>query len=231
MDETRRELDKVNQEVELKDVPVLIFMTKQDLPNAMSPAEAIETLRFAELLKGRVWDVIGTSIKDEASVYRALQRLVDMCKQAKVATANKPSNVVESAEKEERLVNLEGREGIFKVISSETSNAKIESVDNGEQLTVSPRLLREVEFAPNRAERKAEGMASLFIGWLKRVDEDDDVFISKVKLHYFILFFFNISFFANRRFVIILMVLGIITHICVWRTSCSPNTLELQQFR
>ena len=48
------ELQRAMSEDELRDVPVLVFLNKQDLPNAMSVEKVTERLKLHQLRK-RMW--------------------------------------------------------------------------------------------------------------------------------------------------------------------------------
>ena len=52
----RQELRNLLDEEELKNVSILIFANKQDLPNAISVAEVSEGLGLPEI-KGRTWHI------------------------------------------------------------------------------------------------------------------------------------------------------------------------------
>lgn len=47
--EAAEELSRMLSEDELRDVIILVFANKQDLPNAMSPAEITDKLRLQEI--------------------------------------------------------------------------------------------------------------------------------------------------------------------------------------
>ncbi|CAH8842773.1 unnamed protein product [Trichobilharzia szidati] len=54
--ESADELNKMLSEDELRDVVILVFANKQDLPNAMSTAEVAEKLRLREI-RNRPWHI------------------------------------------------------------------------------------------------------------------------------------------------------------------------------
>ena len=58
IDDAREELQRMLAEEELKDAVVLVFANKQDLPGAMTPAEAVDKLGLNSL-RGRLWHIQG----------------------------------------------------------------------------------------------------------------------------------------------------------------------------
>ncbi|ORX44072.1 CPS1 protein [Hesseltinella vesiculosa] len=56
IDEARQELHRIMSDREMKECLLLVFANKQDLPNAMSPAEVTEKLGLAQM-RDRVWYV------------------------------------------------------------------------------------------------------------------------------------------------------------------------------
>lgn len=63
---SRAELLTMLSEEELKDVPLLVFSNKQDIPGALKPGEISEKLGLAGGEKGRQWSVRGScAIKGE----------------------------------------------------------------------------------------------------------------------------------------------------------------------
>merc|ERR1712137_1280932 len=55
--EAREELLKMLQEEELREVVLLVFANKQDLPNAMDPAEVAAKLGLTNLPETRTWHI------------------------------------------------------------------------------------------------------------------------------------------------------------------------------
>merc|ERR1712193_571728 len=59
IDDAREELHKMLREEEMRDVAVLVFANKQDLPNAMTAAEVTEKLGLPQT-RGRQWFIQST---------------------------------------------------------------------------------------------------------------------------------------------------------------------------
>ncbi|KAI3385790.1 hypothetical protein SNEBB_004156 [Seison nebaliae] len=74
MDEVRSELNKMLEEEELKNSVVLVFANKQDLPNAMSPAEITQRLGLNEI-RVRQWFIQGTVALEGTGLYEGLDWL------------------------------------------------------------------------------------------------------------------------------------------------------------
>ncbi|KAJ8046943.1 ADP-ribosylation factor 4 [Holothuria leucospilota] len=72
--EAQEELKRMMNEDELKDAIVLIFANKQDLPNAMSPAEVTEKLGLATL-RNKVWYTQSAIATDGTGLYEGLDWL------------------------------------------------------------------------------------------------------------------------------------------------------------
>lgn len=75
VDEAREELWEIMTNDELKDVPVLVFGNKQDLPKALSPAALAEKLDMGKLPRGRPWHVQGCQAVTGDGLYEGLDWL------------------------------------------------------------------------------------------------------------------------------------------------------------
>ncbi|KAK9476305.1 ADP-ribosylation factor family-domain-containing protein [Lipomyces japonicus] len=60
--EARQELHRIISDREMKDCLLLVFANKQDLPNAMTPAEVTQALEL-ESLRNRIWYVLPSTAK------------------------------------------------------------------------------------------------------------------------------------------------------------------------
>lgn len=72
--EAREELAKMLSEEELRDATLLVFANKQDLPNAMSPAEIIDKLQLNDL-RARQWFIQPTCATQGDGLYEGLDWL------------------------------------------------------------------------------------------------------------------------------------------------------------
>lgn len=188
LDEATEELRKALREDELKGIPCAVFFTKFDVPGIHSPEEFMERMNLKELLKTREWAYVVTSSKDNDSLHQALDCVYRLVKKVPPSVAA----VVEKKEdEEEKLYRVEGRAGLYHMVSQNGAQATVQSLDGGQPEEMLSKAVTEVSFTPNakkteevslsRSERQAEGMASMFIGWLRRQDESDDVFIGEIE--------------------------------------------------
>eukprot|EP00730_Choanoeca_flexa_P000298 TRINITY_DN10137_c0_g1_i2.p1 TRINITY_DN10137_c0_g1~~TRINITY_DN10137_c0_g1_i2.p1 ORF type:complete len:180 (+),score=47.76 TRINITY_DN10137_c0_g1_i2:70-609(+) len=74
IEEAKDELNKMLSEDELRDATVLVFANKQDLPNAMSPAEITEKLGLPNL-RNRQWYIQATCATQGDGLYEGLDWL------------------------------------------------------------------------------------------------------------------------------------------------------------
>jgi ADP-ribosylation factor protein 1 len=77
--EAREVLHRVINEDELRDAFLLMLANKQDLPNAMNPAEATERLDLHSL-RPRTWFIQGTCATSGEGLYEGLEWLVEALK-------------------------------------------------------------------------------------------------------------------------------------------------------
>jgi len=73
--EAMDELHKVLSSDELRNASLLVLANKQDLPNAMPPAELQERLKLREIRGGRKWFVQGASATTGRGVWEGLDWL------------------------------------------------------------------------------------------------------------------------------------------------------------
>eukprot|EP00727_Mastigamoeba_balamuthi_P007133 m51a1_g304 putative adp-ribosylation factor (185) ;mRNA; f:384194-384748 len=76
IDVARKELSKLLDEDELRNVALLVYANKQDMPNAMSIAKLSEALGLTGI-KDRVWYVQGTCGVSGDGLYEGLDWLAD----------------------------------------------------------------------------------------------------------------------------------------------------------
>ncbi|KRZ04492.1 ADP-ribosylation factor 4, partial [Trichinella zimbabwensis] len=74
IEESREELQKMLQEDELRDAVLLVFANKQDLPNAMNPAELTDKLGLQQL-RNRQWFIQATCATQGHGLYEGLDWL------------------------------------------------------------------------------------------------------------------------------------------------------------
>ncbi|EGD99827.1 ADP-ribosylation factor [Trichophyton mentagrophytes] len=79
--EAREELQKMLNEDELRDALLLVFANKQDLPNAMSPAEITSQLGL-QTLSRRAWYIQSTCATTGDGLYEGLEWLAGALKKA-----------------------------------------------------------------------------------------------------------------------------------------------------
>ncbi|KAA0190895.1 ADP-ribosylation factor [Fasciolopsis buskii] len=72
--EAREELSRMLNEDELRDAVLLVFANKQDLPQAMTPADVTEKLGL-HTLRNRVWFIQATCATGGAGLYEGLDWL------------------------------------------------------------------------------------------------------------------------------------------------------------
>jgi len=69
--EAEEELSKMLREDELRDVPLLVYANKQDLPNAMKVSEISDKLRLNQL-KSRKWNIVPCCAITGAGIYEGI---------------------------------------------------------------------------------------------------------------------------------------------------------------
>ncbi|XP_043531236.1 ADP-ribosylation factor 2-like [Chiloscyllium plagiosum] len=74
INEARDELSRMLSEDELRDAVLLIFANKQDLPNAMTPAEITDKLSLHQM-RQRIWHVQATCANNGEGLYEGLNWL------------------------------------------------------------------------------------------------------------------------------------------------------------
>jgi ADP-ribosylation factor protein 1 len=79
--EAREELQRMLNEDELRDALLLVFANKQDLPNAMSPAEITSQLGLQTLTR-RAWFIQSTCATTGDGLYEGLEWLADALRKA-----------------------------------------------------------------------------------------------------------------------------------------------------
>ncbi|KAI1908607.1 Arf GTPase arf1 [Ophidiomyces ophidiicola] len=79
--EAREELQRMLNEDELRDALLLVFANKQDLPNAMSPAEITQQLGLQSLTK-RAWYIQSTCATTGDGLYEGLEWLANALKKS-----------------------------------------------------------------------------------------------------------------------------------------------------
>lgn len=100
MEIARDELHKILREDELRDIPLLIFCNKQDLPNAMPPAKITEQLGLLAL-RGRTWHVQGCCATSGDGLIEGLDWLSDnMASRMYSASQQKETTKTEKVAKE-----------------------------------------------------------------------------------------------------------------------------------
>ena len=78
--EAAAELRKMLNEDELREAVLLVFANKQDLPNAMKPAEITQKLDL-QSYSGRKWNVQATCATTGEGLYEGLGWLADTLQQ------------------------------------------------------------------------------------------------------------------------------------------------------
>ncbi|KMP04158.1 ADP-ribosylation factor [Coccidioides immitis RMSCC 2394] len=79
--EAREELQRMLNEDELRDALLLVFANKQDLPNAMSPAEITQQLGLQSLTR-RAWYIQSTCATTGDGLYEGLEWLANALKKS-----------------------------------------------------------------------------------------------------------------------------------------------------
>ena len=78
------ELQRTLREDELREIPVLVFANKQDLPNALSPTDLIEELKLNDLTKSkRNWYIQPCSATEKKGITEGFEWLVEAMRQRK----------------------------------------------------------------------------------------------------------------------------------------------------
>jgi len=82
VNESREELHAICEHQDMRGVPVVIMANKQDLANAMAPAELVKRLNLDKLAETRnKWFLQRTCAKTGEGVYEAMKQLADMIKE------------------------------------------------------------------------------------------------------------------------------------------------------
>lgn len=84
MEETGVELQQLLDEEKLSHVPILILANKQDLLNALSPAEITAELNLNEL-RDRTWQILPCSARTGEGLQEGMEWLVEQINQPKEA--------------------------------------------------------------------------------------------------------------------------------------------------
>ena len=77
MEESRKEFQGVLKDVDNDDIPILVLANKQDLPQAMKPADVAQKLGLNELSE-RQWHVQGTCATSGDGLYEGLNAFGEM---------------------------------------------------------------------------------------------------------------------------------------------------------
>mmetsp|Transcript_31326 Transcript_31326/g.55055 ORF Transcript_31326/g.55055 Transcript_31326/m.55055 type:complete len:188 (-) Transcript_31326:234-797(-) len=86
LDIAREELEKTLGEDELRDVAVLVYANKQDLPRALSPKAIAEGLGIDKIARQRQWHVQGSSATNGEGLIEGMSWLADTLKKANKCT-------------------------------------------------------------------------------------------------------------------------------------------------
>ncbi|KAJ3343886.1 ADP-ribosylation factor, Arf Arf6 [Gonapodya sp. JEL0774] len=78
LEEAKQELHRILQDREMKDVVILVFANKQDMPQAMSPSDLTEKLEMSKL-KDRTWFLRPCCAVTGEGLIEGLQWLSDQC--------------------------------------------------------------------------------------------------------------------------------------------------------
>jgi small GTP-binding protein len=213
--EVREELERVIVEKELFGVPILLLLNKIDGENVMTDDFVLrEVLDVKNLLRRRVFDHVRVSAKEDINMQVALDKLCEMATcSAKLAEEQMARDGVNEAVILLPGTEAEPEEQLFQVkktgkVVRRVTNGRVEDVVDYERFVVPDDELEPVKFGVveelSKQERQAEGKASLFVGWLKRNDEDDDLFLSRIAgcIFYLLFYFiFNFVMLFFRRFI------------------------------
>ena len=82
LEEAREELFGILTSDEMRNVPVTVIANKQDLPDAMSPAELIDGLHLRKL-NGHKWHVQGACAINGDGIYESLEVMARQVKDFK----------------------------------------------------------------------------------------------------------------------------------------------------
>lgn len=86
MEETSVELQQLLDEEKLSHVPLLVLANKQDLLNALSPAEITAELNLNEL-RDRTWNILPCSAKTGEGLQESMEWLVEQINTSKDGSA------------------------------------------------------------------------------------------------------------------------------------------------
>eukprot|EP01137_Pigoraptor_chileana_P023216 Opistho-2@89169 len=151
LDSLRDEVLSFLNEPELRGLPALFFANKQDLPNALTPAEITVRLNLETLLAGRAWRMFGSTCKDVGTFGDGFQWLVHVLKQPK---ADGPAPLATAGT---------GGDG-----SAGASNVPVA------QETAKPSGTQ-----PNSNGNPTQSVDAILERWLSVEDESDDEFLAK----------------------------------------------------
>ena len=84
IDESREELEGILEEGNMKGVPFVIMANKQDMPNAMSPAQLIDNLGLRKYNGRNEWHVQATCAVTGEGIYEAMDAIGRLVKQSNV---------------------------------------------------------------------------------------------------------------------------------------------------
>ncbi|GLC43758.1 hypothetical protein PLESTB_000905000 [Pleodorina starrii] len=97
IDEVRREVLAMLKEDELRDAFCLVIANKQDLPNAMSPAEVSERLQLPQAMGSRLWTCLPGQLGSKELVDAHCDWLASALKHTRLEKAKKPPAPVRTA--------------------------------------------------------------------------------------------------------------------------------------
>ena len=82
IDESREELEGILEEGNMKGVPIVVLANKQDMPNAMSPAQLIDNLGLRKYNGRNEWHVQATFAVTREGIYEAMGAIGRLVKQS-----------------------------------------------------------------------------------------------------------------------------------------------------
>ena len=81
LDESREELESVLQHEDMAGVPFVVLANKQDLPNAMSPAQLIDRMELDKYIGRHLWHVQATCMVTGEGLQEAMETIAKFLKQ------------------------------------------------------------------------------------------------------------------------------------------------------
>ena len=174
------------QDEQVYGVPVLVVRNKIDLPNAQSANEIVEALGLLQNFAARPWRICSCSATSGEGVVEVLEQLKELFAgglgggaQGRRPRSRRRCNC--TARSRPPATTRSWREMWSRWRARAASSR---ASPRRKTAASSPRMpfeqLEKVDFR-NKAQRRAEGMSSLFIGWLRRDDEPDDVFLGALR--------------------------------------------------